>query len=118
MAKLKAHGYELARATKEGEGRIGETSMERTEYALMEDGYVLQKRTVRFVPTSTYDPPEGRLYTWGWKIKGKMKDRKTSTAEELRERFRKWLEPNGFTVLLETRDHGHPWKPRVATVAQ
>jgi hypothetical protein len=81
MANLSAHGAELARATKETtHPATGTLFWERNERAYMADGWILEKRTVRFRPSASWDPPAGRLHTWGWKLRGKVKDGFTVTA--------------------------------------
>lgn len=86
MAKLCARGRtELARATHEcdepgqkpsmqwtGDGKqvpVGDpwaTVWRRTERALMSDGNVLEKMTIRCA--------DGRRHDWGWRVRGKLKD--------------------------------------------
>jgi hypothetical protein len=74
MAKLKAHGAQQARATLERETPNGElTSWERLERTFMADGKAMEKRTVRFRPSASWDPPQGRVHTWGWKLRGTIK---------------------------------------------
>ncbi len=52
MAKLKAHGAELARATLERLTPESElTQWERTEQTLMEEWQSMEKRTIRFRPS-------------------------------------------------------------------
>lgn len=85
MAKLKSHGQELLRISREREHNptdhiilkdgtdIGEygTTWEKTTKAYMADGKILQKHDVRFKPDSM--DPKGRYYSYGWKLFGKMK---------------------------------------------
>lgn len=76
MAKLSAHGTEVARFSKEHETPESTlTSWSKTTYAIMSDGAVLQKRDVRFRPAD-YEKaqyPNGRLSSYGWKKHNKAK---------------------------------------------
>lgn len=97
MAKLSAHGAELARATMEKETPDGElTTWERVERTFMADTMTLEKRTVRFRPVNSWDPPGGRLHTWGWKLRGKVKA--GFTLDVWTESYRN----RGWTVSRET----------------
>lgn len=51
------------------------TVWEKTTRRLMSDGTVLEKRDVRFRPNPlcTWDDPNGRRYSYGWKVYGKLK---------------------------------------------
>lgn len=70
MAKLSAHGIELLRISKEqNEGPESSCSWSRTTLAYMSDGVVMQKYDVRFKPTASWDPPEGRRHSYGWTLK-------------------------------------------------
>lgn len=77
MAKLSARGrYELVEVSKELPGynmSNGEplTTWERLTKRLMSDGTILEKRDVRFAPEPFN--PEGRYYSYGWKVAGKIK---------------------------------------------
>lgn len=76
MAKLKAHGHEVLRYSKER--AITDTNeyvdWERTTWAVMSDGVVLTKRDVNFKASTvgSYERPAYR-HTWGWKRHGKLK---------------------------------------------
>lgn len=79
MAKLSAKGRsEVARFTKEREVPDNElVTWRRKERALMSDGVVLEKLTVRFKPT-TYRGAE--LHNYGWKVRGTLKDTATPAS--------------------------------------
>jgi hypothetical protein len=51
------------------------TIWERSTRRLMSDGSILEKRDVRFRPTPNcaWEDPQGRLYSYGWKLRGKLK---------------------------------------------
>jgi len=51
------------------------TVWERVIRRLMSDGKVLEKRDVRFRPTPgcTWEDPNGRRYSYGWKVHGTLK---------------------------------------------
>ena len=73
MARLKAHGTELLRIEKEEHTPDGAlTIWERVTVAFMSDGKVLRKRDVRFTP-DRFDP-QGRLYSYGWKLYKKVRE--------------------------------------------
>ena len=46
---------------------------EKITVAMMSDGKLLTKRDVIFKPTM-YGNPSGDKHTWGWKVKGKLKE--------------------------------------------
>lgn len=52
------------------------TNWERTTYVIMSDHVVLRKDDVRFKPADWEKAqyPEGRLHSYGWKKKGKLKN--------------------------------------------
>lgn len=51
------------------------TVWERSTRRLMSDGVILEKRDVRFRPSPllTWEDPQGRRYSYGWKVHGKLK---------------------------------------------
>lgn len=68
MATLKAHGTEILRISKEGDGADGTmTDWSRVTYAVMEDRVMLKKRDVHF----TFGARQNHSY--GWKKMGKVK---------------------------------------------
>jgi hypothetical protein len=74
MAKLKAHGAVLARATQERETPDNTMiSYERTERTLHADLKVLENRTVIF-------RADNRRHSYGWKLRGKLKPNITPEA--------------------------------------
>lgn len=80
MAKLSTNGSELLRYFRErqvpaAEGR--NVTWERVTVSYRSNGKVLEKHDCRFSP-GPYDTPAevaagGRLTTWGWKVKGKVR---------------------------------------------
>lgn len=96
MAKLGAHGYELARVVREAlfadESQNELVSWERRTLALMSDGYVLVKDDVRFWPerydTEAEKRAGGRFHSYGWK-RGKR-------VGWPRDRFVAWAEARGY----------------------
>ena len=89
MAKLTARKRtELARVERERD--VTDSSLitwERRTLALMSDGTVLEKRDVRFKPTSY---SEGERHSYGWKVLGKAK------ADLTPDRFREVYLAKGF----------------------
>jgi hypothetical protein len=85
MAKLSARGRsEVARFTKERDIEGDElVTWRRKERALMSDGTVLEKLTVRF-KASTYSA--AYLHNYGWKVRGKLKA--TATAATWAQSYR------------------------------
>jgi hypothetical protein len=71
MAKLKAHGQELARFVKELPAD-GNTTERRKVLAIMSDRYVMEKYQVRFAPDQYR--PNGELHDWGWHRVGRIKE--------------------------------------------
>ena len=68
MATLKANGPELLRISRQADTPDDKSvSWRRTTIVYHANGVVLQKIDVRFRPTASFDPPEGRFYSWGWK---------------------------------------------------
>lgn len=68
MATLKANGPELLRISQEQDTPGDRSHMwQRTTRVYHANGAILQKHDVRFRPTASFDPPEGRFYSWGWK---------------------------------------------------
>jgi hypothetical protein len=62
------------------------TIWERVTRRLMSDGNILEKRDVRFRPSpipASWDDPNGRRYSYGWKVAGKIKQGLT-TADYIR----------------------------------
>ena len=93
MAKLSAHGKEVARYSKESVPADPKsyTNWERVTYALMEDGVLLAKVDVRFKPAD-YELalyPKGRPHSYGWKRKGRLAETGTNTQEALFARLEK-----------------------------
>lgn len=79
MAKLGAHGKELARVEKEDATEREATDWHRTTFALMEDGTVLRKYDARFKATA-YSP--ARKHSYGWTVAAKRaKDAKRPLVE-------------------------------------
>ena len=73
MAKLSAHGAEWLRVSKAKDTPADtSTTWERVTRAYHADGVTLQKHDARFRPQS-WDPPAGRFYSWGWKVRGKFR---------------------------------------------
>lgn len=68
MAKLSARGRkEIVRLTRETATPDGElTTWHRSTIAIMDDGSLLRKEDARFRPHE-WDPPGGRLHSYGWK---------------------------------------------------
>lgn len=65
MAKLSAHGRELARIERMTEGKEDESTIwTRHTYALMSDGYIMKKLTVRFRESACI---EAYTHSYGWK---------------------------------------------------
>lgn len=85
MARLKSNGTELLRVTREWtfgpqehtvlkDGTdlgLSLTTWERVTRAHMSNGKILFKRDVRFRPDRFN--PNGRYYSWGWKLYGRCK---------------------------------------------
>ena len=67
MATLKANGPELLRISQESDMSDRSISWSRTTRVYHANGVVLQKYDVRFRPTASFDPTEGRFYSYGWK---------------------------------------------------
>ncbi len=72
MATLRTNGPELLRITRERNADTSnpndnDISWERVTRVYHENGAVLSKTDVIFRPTASFDPPEGRRHTWGWK---------------------------------------------------
>ena len=91
MAKLKAHGYELLRISKEktidpeAHTFMGETDMgptltvwERTTRSYRSDGHIMEKLDVRFKPS----PYGNDFHSYGWKLYKKLKKGATVTPQE------------------------------------
>lgn len=71
MARLGKHGTELLRIECEAEidtaaNPDSSTTWERLTRAYMTDGKILEKRDVRFKPSSV--SPRGESYSYGWKL--------------------------------------------------
>jgi hypothetical protein len=101
MATLKANGPELLRISRENivEGDPAIT-WERNSRVYHANGVVLHKRDVRFRPTASFDPPEGRFYSWGWKKVLAAKENSNPVAR-------------ATTVLAaveQGKTPGQPWK--------
>lgn len=80
MAKLSAHGYEVARYEKETETPNGQfTVWEKKTYAIMSDGRILSKNDAKFRPASWETKP--RHHSWGWKRGKKVADTSFKTVE-------------------------------------
>ena len=100
MAKLSAHGQELARLSKELDTPDGDlTTWERATYSVRSDGHILRKEDVRFRP-DRYDP-EGRFYSYGWKLYRKLKgtpaERRVKVRQLLPKLVETW-EKRGFRI--------------------
>src|SRR5437016_10851712 len=82
MAKLRAYGQrEVLRVERERQTPDGDlTTWERTTITVMSNGRVLSKLDVRFKPDQ-YEP-NGRLHSYGWKVKGKLAAGKTAESFE------------------------------------
>lgn len=101
MARLKAHGTELLRISRErefapvacpnefAENGYSPSSIywEKITRAYFSDGKILEKRQVKFTPSSinTFDPISG-VHDWGWKISARMK-KGCSVHERARKTF-------------------------------
>ena len=100
MAKLSAHGHELARLSKEIHTPNGDlTIWERSTYSVRSDGHIMRKDDVRFTP-DRYDPA-GRFYSYGWKLYRKVKGTPAERRVKVRELLPKLLETwegRGFTI--------------------
>ena len=78
MAKLSAHGKELARVAKENPVTdSGVIVWERTTVVLMSDGKLLKKRDVQFKPL-LHENGIGQKHCYGWKAYGKVKPEVTA----------------------------------------
>lgn len=93
MAKLSARGRtELVRMEKEDSAPKSDIiTYERTTYALMSDGNILQKRDVIF-PAGPYDNGKDRKHKYNWTVKGKLK------KDVTREQFIAAYSKRGFVV--------------------
>jgi hypothetical protein len=81
MAKLKAHGTELLRVSKEQTtADDSSTDWRRVTRAFFADGKILQKVDVHFRPDGYR--PAGERYTYGWKLHSKLKKEATITMEQ------------------------------------
>ena len=81
MAKLSAHGYEVARVSKEietAEDRL--CTRERVTLSYRSDGHIMRKHDVWFRP-GPYDHGKERFHSYGWKLYRKLK----GTPKERRE---------------------------------
>jgi hypothetical protein len=91
MARLSKHGKELLRIARELDITDPTESITwaRTTDAYMSDGTVLRKRDVRFKPNpnASWEDKRGELYSWGWKVLGKIKQG-IGTPEQVAERRR------------------------------
>jgi hypothetical protein len=73
MAKLSAHGYEIARVSKEmptAEDRL--STRERVTISYRSDGHFMRKHDVWFRP-GPYDNGKERFHSYGWKLYRKLK---------------------------------------------
>ncbi len=82
------------------------TVWERCTRRLMSDGTILEKRDVRFRPSPacTWEDPNGRRYSYGWKVHGKLKA--GLTADDFARIYsadRKSGRPSPWTVTVGNR---------------
>lgn len=72
MAKLSAHGKELARVEKEYTlpDRSELITWERITVVLMSDGKMLKKRDVRFKPNPNLGETKPQPHSYGWTLHG------------------------------------------------
>ncbi len=100
MAKLSAHGHELARLSKEIHTPDGDlTTWERSTYSVRSDGHILRKDDCRFKPD--WLDKDGRFHSYGWKLYRKLKGTPAERRVKVRELLPKLLETwesRGFTI--------------------
>lgn len=79
MAKLSAHGFEVARLVCETNVTNPDrsTDRERATYSFRSDGYVLIKHDVHF-------RERGEWHSYGWKLHRKLSDRKRDTVARMK----------------------------------
>ena len=100
MAKLSAHGHELARYSKERSTPDGDlTTWERVTFSVRSDGHIMRKIDCRFGP-DRYDP-QGQLHSYGWKLYRKVKGTPAERRIKVRELLPGILERRqaaGYTI--------------------
>lgn len=113
MAKLKAHGVEVLRVSRERSTPDGNlTIWERKTIAYMSDGKRMSKLDVRFKP-DRYDTA-GRYHSYGWKLDGKLKA-EAFTRERMTEQRDRYatgvlkdgtmrVEFDGIAAFFDSRD--------------
>src|SRR5208337_4711624 len=114
MATLKANGPELLRLSRE-ENIEGDKSVtwRRKTVVCHTNGVILVKNDVRFRPMFTFDPPNGRFYSWGWKKSTAAKDN-SKPVETAKNMLRKALNENSAMnwtvefVAPEVQSNGAP----------
>mgnify|MGYP001557959701 FL=1 len=84
-ARLGAGGRtEMMRASKEDDAKGSDLiNWQRTTRAWMDDGKILEKRDVRFLPANSWDDPKGRKHSYGWKLDGRIKKELMANPAEL-----------------------------------
>jgi hypothetical protein len=80
MAKLSAHGSELARLIRTLTYSDGEIAWERVELSFRTDGHILKKRVLHW-RTGVL---AGESHDYGWKLHKRTRDRKPSADAVLR----------------------------------
>lgn len=80
MARLSAHGREVARIESERAGDGDLTTWERVSFAVMADRWVLRKLDARF--------DDGRRHSYGWKRYRKVGSVDPETVDRLVERWK------------------------------
>lgn len=108
MARLKSHGRELIRITRQRNlNNDSSIVWERQTRAYMADGKVLEKRDVQFKPT--HFRPDGEFYSYGWKLYGRLKDgvNPEQHSETIRQRIAtgEW---KTWAIASSTRTNGRP----------
>lgn len=105
MAKLKAHGHELLRLSKEvnidpathtfvGGVDVGLTLTvwERTTRSYRSDGHIMEKRDVQFRQDSASAQYGSEFHSYGWKLYKKLRKGATVTPQEFATKVRASLE--------------------------
>ena len=87
MAKLSAHGFEVARVKRVAMDSAGSdpyfTEMAYT-YSFRSDGHILRKMTGR-------ETDSGKIHSWGWKLWKKIRT-DVDTTSAFRKILRKWVD--------------------------
>ena len=101
MATLTANGPVLLRISRERniEGDLSVT-WRRTTRSYHANGVILEKHDTRFRPTASFDPPEGRFHSWGWKkiVKAQSNPKPTEHAQKVLALVRKVSDTDPWTV--------------------